>query len=438
MNPEEIIAKRDAALADMEAINESGTDRALTDDEQGKYDEARAIVQECDEVLSRFRDIDEARAAAYTPEQRQTDAKDAEIRDMVSNDDTHMKVSQARHYGEEGSRHSWFMDLAAARKGDADAHRRLDEFRTEERDLSLSDSAGGYMVTPKYLVDEFVELRRQLAPVAGLVPNYPHPATDNVKIPKMSTGTAVAVASESTAVQETDAVLAEVSVDNFRIAGRQQLSNRLVEFGNGIDRLIAHDLGRAAATKVDEFVITGSGSGEPEGVDTASTTTAVTYTAGTATAAELYPKLLLAIQGIHTSAYEAPDAIVMHPRRAAWLLAQLDSSYRPFLSPVGANNNYGNLDPRHMAGTILGIPVIVSTNVPTTLGSGTDEDEIIVGAWKNAWMALGAPRFAVSVDEAFSEDQTTIRLTQDMMFTSKRVSGAFAKITGTGLNDILS
>jgi HK97 family phage major capsid protein len=263
-----------------------------------------------------------------------------------------------------------------------------------------------------------------------------HPNADAVKIPKFTSGGAVAVHVDNAAVEETDAVTEEVSVSSYRLAGKQQLANRLVEFGASYDKAILADLGMAIATKRDFYVIQGTGSSQPEGIDASEGINEVTYTAGTATAAGLWPKLLKAIQEVHEGAFEGPDLIVMHPRRAAWLLAELDDSSRPFFTPVGPSNGMGVVD-AGLAGTILGIPVVTSTNVPTALGSGTDEDEIIVGIARHGWLWTNTPRFAVSTEEKFGNDATVVKAVQDMMFTAERQPAAWSLITGTGLNDVL-
>jgi HK97 family phage major capsid protein len=86
-------------------------------------------------------------------------------------------------------------------------------------------------------------------------------------------------------------------------------------------------------------------------------------------------------------------------------------------------------------GQILGIPVYLDDQIPTTFGAGSDEDRIIVGRMDEAWLLETAPKFAVSTDAAFGNDQTVARVTGDVAFTAARRKAAFSIVSGTGLND---
>ncbi len=73
----------------------------------------------------------------------------------------------------------------------------------------------------------------------------------------------------------------------------------------------------------------------------------------------------------------------MHPRRAAYLAGGLDSSNRPIFQPTvtTAQNVIGTgqfSDYGAPSFSVAGIPVLVDGNIPTNLGTGTNEDRIIV------------------------------------------------------------
>ena len=67
---------------------------------------------------------------------------------------------------------------------------------------------------------------------------------------------------------------------------------------------------------------------------------AVTYTDASPTVAELYTKILDAVQKVQTTFFAGPNAIIMHPRRLAFILAATDTTGRPLAvpSPNGPTN----------------------------------------------------------------------------------------------------
>jgi len=125
----------------------------------------------------------------------------------------------------------------------------------------------------------------------------------------------------------------------------------------------------------------------------------------------------------------------MHPRRAAFL-ASGQSTSTPIFNQGGlmmqsGEQNYG------VVGTIAGLAVVVDANMPTTLGSGTDEDAIIVINAPALRVMEGAPRF--KVHESVGSGTLTVRLSYFgySAFMSGRYPEAICKITGTGLNEVL-
>ncbi len=61
----------------------------------------------------------------------------------------------------------------------------------------------------------------------------------------------------------------------------------------------------------------------------------MTYTDATPTVLELYPKVADPIHQAAVGRRLAPTAIVMHPRRWAWITASLGTQGRPLVVPSG-------------------------------------------------------------------------------------------------------
>lgn len=98
-------------------------------------------------------------------------------------------------YGPE-SRASYFANLAAVARqtADYDARSRLATYEQEQRDLNRADGSGGMFVPPAWLVSDYAGSPRPGRVTADLLTRRPLPAaTDTINIPKILTGTAVAV-----------------------------------------------------------------------------------------------------------------------------------------------------------------------------------------------------------------------------------------------------
>jgi HK97 family phage major capsid protein len=353
-----------------------------------------------------------------------------------------------------GGPHSMFTDLYKASKfGDQQATERLNrhqqEMVVEQRiragesyDLSSTDTAGGHLVAPLYLNDQFVTLARANRVAANVLGARPLPQnTDSVVLPRMSTGTAVANQSgdaDGGAVTETDAVFDTITGAVKTKAGMQDVSQQLVDRSvPGIDEVIFSDLVGAYAVALDVDVINSSATSN-KGLLQVSGANSVTYTAATPTVAGLYPKLADAIQQVHTGIYMPPTAILMHPRRWAWILASLDGNNRPLITPYAPQNaagDHGGVVSEGLVGSVQGVPVYVDANIPATLGSGTNEDRIIVVRKEECYLyeESSGPFLETFRDVGSGTLTVRFRLHNYWAQINERRPDAVSIISGTGL-----
>jgi len=264
-----------------------------------------------------------------------------------------------------------------------------------------------------------------------------------LNIPRGTTGTsAAAQASENAAVSETNFDETTLAINVRTFAGQQDISRQSIERGTNVDRIIFADLASAYATAVDASAIGADGtSGTHLGVLSTAGINSVTYTDATPTVAELYPKLADAVQQIQSNRFAAPDAIFMHPRRWAFLLANVDASARPIIVPNGngpqnaagllSSNGYGVV-----VGTLLGLNVYTDANIPTNLGDDTDEDAIIVARMADSHFfsdEAAAPR-SLTFEETAGGNLTVKAVVYGYSaYTAGRYPTAFSVISGTGL-----
>ena len=253
----------------------------------------------------------------------------------------------------------------------------LDDYK-EYRDLSRVDGQGGYAVPPAWLMDQYVELARPGRAFANLVQRQPLPGgTDSINIPKLLTGTSVAVqTADNTPVVDVDLTDTFISAPVRTIAGAQGVSIQLIDQSPiAFDDVVFRDLVAAHAATTDQQVLSGSGTnGQVLGVD--ATPGIGTVPASAVTIQGVYSAIANAIQTVHTTRFLPPEVIVMHPRRWGWFLSLLDNQQRPLFLPA-ANNPFNaagilsDVASQQVVGQMHGLPVVTDPNISTTAGAGT-------------------------------------------------------------------
>ncbi|MFD7793629.1 phage major capsid protein [Streptomyces sp. NPDC059759] len=438
---EDILAKRKAItdLAEEEAREdllpeEDSEFRELTTQVASKDDELRQLderIKELSEEAERSRTVTEGAAAVKRAKAR------------VST------VNEARTY-EKGNGRSYLQDLARVQLNmdDGTARERLQRHAQdvstdpEYRDLNRTDGNGGYFVPPLWLMDQYVELARAGRAYANVVNNQPLPSgTDSINIPKVATGTAVAVQNgDNTGVQETDATDTFINAPVRTIAGQQDVAIQLLDQSPvSFDEVIFRDLVADYATKVDLQVISGSGSaGQVLGVRSTPSITTITYTDATPSVAKLYSKIADAVQRVHTLRFMAPTAIVMHPRRWAYLLAASDSTGRPLVVPNSGNPQnavatLGVVGSQQVVGSMHGLPVVTDPSMPTNLGAGTNEDVIHVLRASDLILYESGIRSRVLPEVGSGNLTVRLQVYGYLAFTAARYPQSVVEIGGTGL-----
>ncbi|WOX09171.1 phage major capsid protein [Streptomyces sp. N50] len=361
-----------------------------------------------------------------------------------------LSVNEPRTYGKHG-RSSYFQDLARVRLGqddDGSAMQRLQRHATdvatgqEYRDLNRTDGNGGYAVPPAWLMGEFVELARAGRAYANVVNGQPMPGgTDSINIPKVATGSATAIqTADNGAVQETDITDTFINAPVRTIAGQQDVAIQLLDQSPvSFDQVIFRDLTADFATKLDLQVISGSGSsGQVTGVRGTSGITTIAYTSGSPTVAGVYSKIADAVQRVHTTRFMPPTVIVMHPRRWAWFLAAADSAGRPLVVPQAGNPQnavatLGAVAAEQVVGQMHGLPVVTDPSMPTTLGTGTNEDVIHVLRASDLLLYESGIRSRVMPEVGSGTLTVRLQIYGYLAFTAARYPASVVEIGGSAL-----
>ena len=427
-----------AALDEFESAVEAvalaeGDDLPAAEERAAK---AEAEVERRSAIIEKLEKVAEARKATpvIVPP-----AEKADERELPS-----VSVTRDEPVYRPDTRASFYRDLVY-RNRDHEAMERITRHQAQMRDMSTSDTAGGDFVPPVYLGELYEEVRRNRRVVVNALPKLPLPPVgDTISIPAFTSGGSVAAQQEGNSVSETDLVSATTSVSVRTYAGQidcsRQLLDRAEAGGQMIDTLIFRELTNAYDAALEADVINGTAAAYKHvGLLQLSNSASVTYTAGTATVAELYAKIVSAISTVTANFKEAPDAIIMHPRRAAWLAGNLSSTFPLF--QVGDLNQAGGTAVNGLVGTISGIPVYSTPAMVTTAGTGTDEDRIIVANLASLPFMEGGLNTRVHEGVLSADLEVRLQVWAYSAFASTRynVSNAspVAVISGTGLNDTL-
>jgi HK97 family phage major capsid protein len=361
---------------------------------------------------------------------------------------------------------SWFLDQLEAGKGNSEAVERIlrsareladvgrpmakkpDVTRGREvlslRAIAETAGAGGELVAPLYLQEEFLKLARAARPYVDLMRKIPLPPNTNViNIPRLKTGTSTATQKDLGAVEDVNLATGLLTFNVITVAGQEDFARQL--FDRSVpelaDMVVFPDLIADYITKTDVQALSGNGTlPNAKGVLEGSERNKVTFTSATPTLGELYKKIANAVQLIHTLRFLPPEAIVLHPRRWAWALTQVDSTNRPLIVPAsqGPFNVFGNLNEvasEGAVGSMQGLPVFVDPSIPTNLGASTEQDAVIVQRMADSWFMEDDP-IKTRVYEEVLSNELAIRaqVFNYLALTHDRYPKAVATIEGSGLN----
>ncbi len=431
---------RAAKKAELDAILAKETPE---DGDAARADGLIAEIREADERIAAYQEMTEREAKAIE-NKVETGAEEPVVRGSA------VVTREERMYDVENQKRgvSFVADVVNAQlRGDLDAAQRLQRHMAEERaeGVELRDVGTGAftgLTVPQYLTDLVAPPKRAMRPVADLARKLALPADGmTVNISRITTGTATAVqATENAGVQETDADDTLLTVDVRTIAGQQDISVQALQRSVGADAVIIADLQNAYHTVLDSQIINNDGtSGTHKGIRGTSGIVSVTYTDGTPTAAEAYPKLFDLISQIQSGVFGGATHLVMAPRRWNWFASQVGTSF-PFLQPnnvssvnVGgeiSSNTYGGV-----VGVLAGLPVVLDGNIPTNLGAGTNED-VILGVTADElflWEQPGSPLLIRAEQTAAGNLTVKLVVYGFSAFTAGRYPLAHGTIGGTGL-----
>lgn len=234
---------------------------------------------------------------------------------------------------------------------------------------------------------------------------------DDLQVPKTTTHPTAILIAEGAAITESDAAFGQVTLGAYKYGFITQISSEL-EQDTGVDLVgyLARIGGQALADGAGAHFITGTGTGQPNGVVTASTlgVTGATGTAGVFTADNLIELYYAVIAG--------------YRRRGSWLMS--DAGIRNARKLKGSDNNY-LWQPGLQVGEpdlLLGRPVFSDTNIADPALSAKS---VVFGDLSTYFIRdVRGVRVERSADYAFNADLATWRILA-------RTDGDLVDLTGS-------
>ena len=350
--------------------------------------------------------------------------------------------------GEDPRGLSFFTDLSRAHLGDWEAQARLSQHMKEERIERGADAVKTRAVTgegspgtviPQYLVDMFAPKSRPGRKFADQCRPHPLPESGlTVYIPRQTAQASVGIqAAELDAVTESDYDDELIPVKVRTASGSQTISRQFAERGLGGEDIVVEDLLRAYDTNLDSQLINATTWG------LLAVSAANAYTDATPTGQELYSKILgasAAVEGVLQDLDEDDVFTLMRGSRWKWLQNQFTSTWPLIGQPGIAPQNLGASDGSPYSKGVRGhLPnggdIVTDNNLPSNLGTGTNEDPLVIVARQEAhlWEDPKAPLFIRA--EQSQVKKLAIDLVVYGYFAAcfDRVPGVHQKITGTGL-----
>lgn len=328
--------------------------------------------------------------------------------------------------------HSFFADVVASNKGDQIARERLTKGLSGKAMTEGTGSAGGYLVNPE-IMSELITLREQSAVLRSLCSKV-NVTSSSIQIASVTGGATAGWVAELASKPSADLTFGQVTASVFTAAGLGVVSNQLLaDASPSVDGLVTSDIAKRLATLEEVAFLDGSGSGQPTGILNTSGVNSTSLTS--TTIPDLLDAIVDGITNVQTNYQGNPSHIIMHPRTWARILKARESS-APSTYLIGAGSTaFGRRanDPLP-AGELFGLPVVLTKNMPTTKGSGSNESRVVVGAFNEA---LILDRQGVTVDQSphvyFTTNQTVFRVEERVGFTAARYPKAFSVIGGSGL-----
>lgn len=391
----------------------------LQDARARAWEEGKALL---DGAAAEKREFTAEEQAKWEAINSDIDSKDEQIRDLLERNERAQEAEEARSEWArivapekteraeqsfadelrsflvgEGPRYMDFDIRGVAREKQAlRAGARGDDFRVLQEDVA---AAGGSTVPTTFVrqLYDFIEIysgvRRTRARVITTT------SGENMTFPKVSLHGTAALVGEGTAFAANDPQFGTMTLGAWKYGKLLQLSNEVIT-DTGVDLLgfIAEDCGRAIGRVTDTAYLSGSGSGQPQGILPLLGTGVTSQTA--ATGLPSFANLIDLVFSVNEE-YRRVGEFLMKDASAGALRKIVDTTNRPLWE---MSYQVGQPD------RLLGYPVFTDPNMAGFATAATTAKPIVFGDWSAFYIRdVGSVRLERSDDFAFDKDLVTWR-----------------------------
>ena len=236
--------------------------------------------------------------------------------------------------------------------GQSLAARVIKNGQVEKRDLLVSNTG----TVPTSVFNELLTRMVQRSSVlSSNVRMITTTTGENILMPRLTAFGTAGIVAEGSAIPESDPTFASVTMGAHKFAQMIQISDELIQDSvYDIETYVGQQLGTQIGNSIAGYLVTGTGTAQPEGVMTNCT---VGVTSSTAVAGVPSIANILALYASLPSQYRDGSSFVMHSDTYSQIVALNDTTGRSLVLP-----DLTSSQPLQM----LGRPVYLDNNVATT------------------------------------------------------------------------
>lgn len=270
---------------------------------------------------------------------------------------------------------------------------------------SSTGSGGGYLVPVEYS-NEIIELLRAKAIFFQAGPRI-MPMNGTMEIPRLTGGATAGYIGENSSISTSEQTFGNLKLTSKKLAAMVPVSNDLIRNSNPqADQVVRDDIVSELSVTADLNLIRSVGSSaSPTGVRYQTASGNLLNSAGTS-ASNIETDFSNLMGGLQDN-----NVGMIRP---VWMMAP--RSFRHLYKLRDANGNLIYPELRNAQPVLYGYPVLMTTNIPVNLGSGSNETEVYLVDFSDVFVGEEAGIELMASDvasydstSAFQNDQTVIR-----------------------------
>jgi HK97 family phage major capsid protein len=307
---------------------------------------------------------------------------------------------------------------------------------------SWADGQGGYGTPPLWLIAETATAPRPERCLAGLIDSAPLPrGCSSVNIPRLTTGTSAAVAPPATPASSTDIADAATTSRVVEITGMADVPIQLFDQspqipGAHLDAVLGRDLTAAYDAALEGQLVNGTG-GSTANAQILGVLNcgggSVTFTSASPTGSAMYPSFGLVAGYVADNRRVRGEAFIARGARHAWLASSEDASNRPLEVPLTAQAIINDPTKPNPIASIINYPLFTSEQIPTTLGTGANQDAILMVRYSDMLLWESSPRLDIFDEVLSSTMEIRLQLRCYAAAILARYPSGICALTGTGM-----